>query len=85
MMYKLFIEEMTKNIALFQKHILENDIISINRLAHKIKSNFKMFDLEDSLPLCLKIEKAVSINPAEINLICSILQEKIDEYKKVFD
>ncbi len=80
-MYNLFVEEMTKNIKLFTEHIIMGDLQATNKLAHKIKSNLKMFGLGEWLPLCMKIEKSLEINESDIKQLCSCIREKIDEFR----
>lgn len=80
-MYKLFVEEMTRNIGLFKEYVANENLPAINKLAHKIKSNLKMFDLGEHIPLCMKIEKSGKMNELEINHLCSSIEAKIEEIK----
>ena len=80
-MINLFISEMNKNIKLFELHVSENDIQSINRLAHKIKPNLSMFGLEKVIPLCLNIEKCTKINKTEISKLTTSISNMIQHLK----
>lgn len=53
----IFIQEIPKNIATLKVALKSKDITDLNKIGHKIKSSFRLFELNNEADLCFYFEK----------------------------
>jgi HPt (histidine-containing phosphotransfer) domain-containing protein len=84
---RLFIRELPKtNIALREAQA-EKDLKSLNKLGHKYKSSFRLFNLEEAALLCLRLEKTTeeSLRWEEVEELISGIEHIANSIIKEFE
>ncbi len=65
-LYNLFVDNLKKDVILFNEFIEKESWNDLQNLAHKLKSSFMAFEITEAMQICSDIENASFITPHEI-------------------
>jgi signal transduction histidine kinase/DNA-binding response OmpR family regulator len=54
---EIFLRELHKNILLLKQSVLAKDLENVNKIGHKVKSSFRLFNLNDAAEISFYLEK----------------------------
>jgi HPt (histidine-containing phosphotransfer) domain-containing protein len=81
----LLLEEIPENIKNINEYVAANDIISLKKIIHKMKSSFMLIGMKDLWPIIGTIEKSTSPDAilAQVPEFIRICSEAVEELKSI--
>ncbi len=81
----LLLQEIPENVVHINQYVTSNDLISLKKLVHKMKSSFMLIGMKELWPVIETIEKSESTDVIreQIPVFVRICEESVEELKSI--